>query len=50
MTDTQQMAFLLVVSTPAVPSSKRRYNYINCNTIYDNFYFDVRNFSISLYV
>jgi hypothetical protein len=49
MTDTQQMAFLLIVSTPTVPSSGRRYIYINCNTIFNNFYFDVRDFLIFLY-
>jgi hypothetical protein len=50
MTDTWQLAFLLGVSTFTVPSNGRRYNYINCNTIYNNFKFDVRDFSISLYI
>jgi hypothetical protein len=33
----RQCPSVLVVSTPTVPSSGRRYNYINCNTVYNNF-------------
>jgi hypothetical protein len=46
MTDTRQMAGVVILSTPTLPSSFRSYNY---NKIYDHVYFDVREFWITLY-
>jgi hypothetical protein len=45
MTDTRLMVGVLVISTPTLPSSVRSYNY---NTIYDNVYFYVGDFCMSV--